>query len=140
MVDINEPVADRLLREQKILLDTADLLQKGWCQGNHARNELNAGSDIRDPQTCKWCMAGGIGYCAGMLSVNDHWPDELENFMDAVKFEVARELGIASPEEVLLGCINDRDDMTQERVVALVRKVGTEWLERGKAYVQQQPV
>lgn len=122
---IDHDIAVTIIRD-----NTIELLERGWIQGNSAHDELNYPVWSGHPAACKWCLTGAINKAIlqfdGSNSGRLHWS---KSFMKAwfeanepYVAEVMEEYNKDDQEGTAI-LFNDKNFMTQEQVVASLKRI-----------------
>ena len=82
----------------------ADIVEKGWTQGDYARDESGRGCGIESSDAVSWCISGALSLAQGPYNFDDY-------------SKLAALLGLYQS----LPKYNDHPSRTQEEVVELLR-------------------
>ena len=82
-----------------------ELIEKGWCQLDYARDEYENPVDIDDSDAVKWCLVGALDRI---------YPDFTENTIMLTKVKNAIDL---------IAMWNDDRSRTKEEVVNLLKRL-----------------
>lgn len=99
-------------------------IERGWCQGETSRDAEGEWVEFKDEAACTWCALGSIDRALWDLGLyNDGF--SYEN-LRRVEDCLSKSIGIDDPtyrvQTGRIGSWNDRDDMTQEKVLQAFTK------------------
>jgi hypothetical protein len=98
-----------------VLKEARQLLQKGWCQNDHATDQKGHCVDIGDENAACWCLSGAVRH-----SLFGQYHLKIREEVFTVLAQVI-EMPYASPESAILNW-NDKKGRTQEEVLMIVDK------------------
>ncbi|WP_158809644.1 hypothetical protein [Beijerinckia sp. L45] len=90
---------------QKALAGTRSIVEKGWCQGAFARNQIGDVVLVDAPEACSFCLIAAI---SKSTAGSEAWGNAVFAFKSAIGWNSA------------LSTWNDQPDRTRDEVLAAI--------------------
>ena len=106
---------------KKTVEDAKDLIERGWCQGDFAKDAKGDGCDSSDEEATEFCLIGVINKvtkCSGPTAGFNGMAWRLNS---KIRNVLRKAIGASSGED--LDTWNDSEERTQGEVVDLFSKV-----------------